>query len=137
MADEQPRRRWTDTVPPPINGRPTTGDLLNVSNAMRDELGRMEDRLMRALGDLRDDWEGYRTEHAAVHTARLLETDAVHGAILDRLRDEDLHAAERRGRIASVAWLLTILGRHWQLVVAVLATVLALMGNVHVDFTAQ
>ena len=93
----------------------------------------MEERLMAAVGNLRDDWEHYNVIHADEHRALVAREHEVHDDLAERLARDDLDDARRRGQFGAVVWFIAFLERHWQFLAVAFLALMALLGNIHVN----
>lgn len=135
MAEsEHPRRRWTDKQPSPVNGRPTTADLLNVSNAVRSELKDMERRILGELQEIKAEAVKAWDEHSSVHSNRIIETDAIHQKLLGQAQTEAIAEAERRGQMGVLINTLRFVVDNWQFFLALALALLTFTGNITITF---
>ena len=110
-------------------------------NTIRQELWRIEDRLVGDIAavakSLEEFEKSHRDEHHAIATAhelRRTNTDARFLAILRTQEGVTLADARRQGALGVFKVVLDTLSHNWPVLVALLGGLLALTNNIHITF---
>jgi hypothetical protein len=104
---------------------------------MREDNRRLEDRVMGAVSELRNEQRQSIEAHAKDHLTAAIATESELGQIRLFMRNAELAQARRDGTLGVFRFVLEQLSRHWQPLAGVLmaaaAAALAVAGNIRIQ----
>lgn len=114
-------------------GMVALADILNVAEGIRDDVRAMETRLAADIRDVRDDFEGFVSEHVKTHGSDSQATRSGFDKLTDRLNAYDLEQARKQGTWGMVRWTFDLLGRNWKLIATAALALLTFFGNIRIS----